>query len=98
MPACSVQVEAYYHSAAAGHARITLGNRRWGENGYVASGRLRARPVQNKPKGPTPSKVRCPGAAAAWYMQGTCRHAADMQHLVPAHITLCCLAENMSMV
>ena len=53
-----VQVEAHYFSAAAGHARITLGNRRWGENGYVASGRQRARPVQNdKPKGPTPSKV-----------------------------------------
>ena len=54
----AVQVEAHYFSAAAGHARITLGNRRWGENGYVASGRQRARPVQNnKPKGPTPSKV-----------------------------------------
>ena len=52
-----MQVEAHYFSGAAGHARITLGNRRWGENGYVAAGRLRARPVQNKPKGPTPSKV-----------------------------------------
>lgn len=47
-----VQVEAYYRSSAAGPARITLGNRRWGENGYVSAGRMRARPVQ-----PVPSKV-----------------------------------------
>ena len=38
------EVEAYYFSAAAGRARITLGNRRWGENGYVASGRMQAPP------------------------------------------------------
>ena len=48
----ALQVEAYYRSSAAGSARITLGNRRWGENGYVAAGRMRARPVQ-----PVPSKV-----------------------------------------
>ncbi|KAK9792475.1 hypothetical protein WJX73_002403 [Symbiochloris irregularis] len=39
------EVEAYYFSAAAGRARITLGNRRWGENGYVAAGRMHARPT-----------------------------------------------------
>ena len=39
------EVEAYYFSSAAGRARITLGNRRWGENGYVSSGRMHARPV-----------------------------------------------------
>lgn len=42
----SVQVEDFYFSSAAGRARIVLGNRRWGENGYVASGRQQARLVQ----------------------------------------------------
>ena len=40
-----LQVEDYYFSAAAGRARIVVGNRRWGESGYVASGRMQARPV-----------------------------------------------------
>lgn len=40
------EVEDYYFSSAAGRARIVLGNRRWGENGYVASGRQQGRPVQ----------------------------------------------------
>lgn len=40
-------VEDYYFSAAAGRARIVLGNRRFGENGYVSSGRAYARPAQN---------------------------------------------------
>lgn len=39
------EVEAYYFSSAAGRARI-FGNRRFGENGYIASGRMQARPVQ----------------------------------------------------
>ena len=39
------QVEAFYFSAAAGRARITLGNRRFGEGGFMAAGRQRARPV-----------------------------------------------------
>ena len=39
-------VEDYYFSAAAGRARIVLGNRRFGENGYVSSGRSYARPAQ----------------------------------------------------
>ena len=38
------QVEAYYFSSAAGHKRI-LGNRRFGENGFISSGRMQARPV-----------------------------------------------------
>ena len=42
--ALAVQVEAYYFSAAAGHKRI-LGNRRFGENGFISSGRMQARPV-----------------------------------------------------
>jgi hypothetical protein len=44
MRACK-QVEAFYFSAAAGRARITLGNRRFGEGGFMAAGRQRARPV-----------------------------------------------------
>lgn len=47
-PAC-MQVEDFYFSSAAGRARIVLGNRRWGENGYVASGRQQARPAQHTP-------------------------------------------------
>lgn len=39
-------VEDYYFSAAAGRARITLGNRRFGENGFVSSGRSYARPAR----------------------------------------------------
>lgn len=45
-----MQVEDFYFSSAAGRARIVLGNRRWGENGYVASGRQQGRPVQRTPK------------------------------------------------
>lgn len=44
-----MQVEDFYFSSAAGRARIVLGNRRWGENGYVASGRQQGRPVQHTP-------------------------------------------------
>lgn len=43
------QVEDFYFSSAAGRARIVLGNRRWGENGYVSSGRQQGRPVQRAP-------------------------------------------------
>ena len=39
------EVEAFYFSAAAGRARITLGNRRFGEGGFMAAGRQHARPV-----------------------------------------------------
>ncbi len=40
------EVEDFYMSAAAGRARIVLGNRRFGDGGYVSSGRRNARPVQ----------------------------------------------------
>lgn len=33
----------YYFSPAAGKARVVLGNRRWGENGFVRAGHLRAK-------------------------------------------------------
>ena len=45
------EVENYYFSAAAGRARIVLGNRRWGENGYVSAGRQHARPRVNQSTG-----------------------------------------------
>ena len=48
------EVEDYYFSAAAGRARVVLGNRRHGPNGFISSGRLQARPAPTPP----PSKVR----------------------------------------
>lgn len=38
-----VDDEDYYFSPAAGKARVVLGNRRWGENGFVRAGHLRAK-------------------------------------------------------
>ena len=40
-------IEEYYFSAAAGRARVTLGNRRFGEGGYISAGRRQARPINN---------------------------------------------------
>lgn len=40
-------IEEYYFSAAAGRARVTLGNRRFGEGGYISTGRRQARPNNN---------------------------------------------------
>ena len=37
------ELEDYYFSSAAGRARIVFGNRRFGEGGYIASGRRQAR-------------------------------------------------------
>ncbi|GLI58446.1 hypothetical protein VaNZ11_000070 [Volvox africanus] len=39
------QIEKYYFSSAAGRARVVLGNRRLGENGYMRAGRMYARPA-----------------------------------------------------
>ncbi|KAK9819182.1 hypothetical protein WJX81_004272, partial [Elliptochloris bilobata] len=55
------EVEAFYFSAAAGRARITLGNRRFGNNGYIASGRMQARPAQ--PARPGEGKAAAKGEA-----------------------------------
>jgi hypothetical protein len=41
------ELEAFYFSSAAGRARILLGNRRFGEGGFMSSGRRQARPVPN---------------------------------------------------
>ena len=38
------EVEDYFFSGAAGRARIVIGNRRHGPNGYLSSGRIQARP------------------------------------------------------
>lgn len=43
------EIEAFYFSSAAGRARVTLGNRRFGEGGYIAGGRRQARPVPTPP-------------------------------------------------
>jgi len=40
------ELEAFYFSSAAGKARIVLGNRRFGQGGYIANGHLQARPVK----------------------------------------------------
>lgn len=32
------EIESYYFSSAAGRARVVLGNRRWGEGGYMRAG------------------------------------------------------------
>jgi hypothetical protein len=45
------EIEAFYFSSAAGRARIVLGNRRFGEGGYVTGGRRQARPVTSTPVG-----------------------------------------------
>ena len=50
------ETEAFYFSAAAGRARIVIGNRRWGEHGYVSSGRMQARPA---PRPRLHAKVGC---------------------------------------
>lgn len=43
------EVENYYFSAAAGRARVVLGNRRHGPNGFISSGRMQARPAPTPP-------------------------------------------------
>lgn len=42
------EVEAYYFSSRAGAARVLIGNRRWGGNGYMQAGRMYARPKQQQ--------------------------------------------------
>ncbi|KAL4441859.1 hypothetical protein ABPG77_003775 [Micractinium sp. CCAP 211/92] len=39
------EIEQYYFSSAAGRARVVLGNRRYGEGGFISGGRRQARPV-----------------------------------------------------
>ncbi|KAL6780769.1 CGL94 [Auxenochlorella protothecoides x Auxenochlorella symbiontica] len=58
-------LEAFYFSSAAGRARVTLGNRRFGEGGYIASGRRQARPAPSSGKGKHASRQPCHGASPA---------------------------------
>lgn len=45
------ELEKFYFSSAAGRARVVLGNRRLGENGYMRAGRMYARPANNNNNG-----------------------------------------------
>lgn len=56
------EIEDYYFSSAAGSARVVIGNRRWGENGYMRSGRQYARPAQ--PSSSAGTKAKCPKAGS----------------------------------
>jgi len=42
------EMEAFYFSSAAGKARIVIGNRRFGQGGYISGGHRQARPVYPK--------------------------------------------------
>lgn len=57
------EIEAYYFSGAAGRARVVIGNRRGGENGFIRGGRMLARPALNAPA--TSSKKQQGSSAAA---------------------------------
>lgn len=54
------EIEKYYFSSAAGRARIVLGNRRLGENGFLKAGRVYARPAP----APAPASSKGKGKAA----------------------------------
>ena len=43
------EVEDFYFSPAAGRARVVIGNRRHGPNGYLSAGRMQARPAPPPP-------------------------------------------------
>ncbi|KAF6262126.1 hypothetical protein COO60DRAFT_1282794 [Scenedesmus sp. NREL 46B-D3] len=58
------EIEQYYFSSAAGRARV-LGNRRWGEGGYMRAGRMYARPVQNTARTPNAAGGKAVGGKAA---------------------------------
>lgn len=51
------EVEDYYFSSAAGHARIVLGNRRFGRSGYISAGHNYAQPVERRSKKGKEKKV-----------------------------------------
>ncbi len=56
------ELEAFYFSSAAGRARILLGNRRFGEGGFMSSGRRQARPVPSTAPSTSQRKVKGKGA------------------------------------
>lgn len=59
------EIEAFYFSSAAGRARVTLGNRRFGEGGYIAGGRRQARPTQRQGKSSGKAAGKPPRASNA---------------------------------
>ncbi|WIA32546.1 hypothetical protein OEZ86_003355 [Tetradesmus obliquus] len=59
------EIEQYYFSSAAGRARVVLGNRRWGEGGFMRAGRMYARPVQNNARTPNAAGGKSAGGKAA---------------------------------
>ena len=73
------EVADYYFSSAAGRARISIGNRRHGPNGFMSSGRMRARPTPPPPQG----KVSLPKlqalTLAAVFMESNGGGRASMQ-------------------
>ena len=64
-----VDDEDYYFSPAAGKARVVLGNRRWGENGIVRAGHLRAK-IYNTAGTSSSRPIKCKGKKALSSMQG----------------------------
>lgn len=67
------EIEQYYFSSAAGRARVVLGNRRYGEGGFISGGRRQARPVVERKRSNKMGKagehavVGAPTAQAARY-------------------------------
>ena len=51
------EVEDFYFSPAAGRARVVIGNRRHGPNGYLSAGRMQARPAPPPPQAKVGSMV-----------------------------------------
>ncbi|BDA47493.1 hypothetical protein COCOBI_10-3410 [Coccomyxa sp. Obi] len=66
------EVEDFYFSSAAGRLRI-VGNRRFGENGFISSGRMQARPVPQ----PRPSKGKAQAGADSTPVRGPAEHQAS---------------------
>lgn len=76
------EVEDFYFSSAAGRLRI-VGNRRFGENGFISSGRMQARPVPQ----PRPSKVRPPSPPPCLGRPGTASACCKLSGMIPPVLT-----------
>eukprot|EP01024_Parvocaulis_polyphysoides_P006334 TRINITY_DN11685_c0_g2_i9.p1 TRINITY_DN11685_c0_g2~~TRINITY_DN11685_c0_g2_i9.p1 ORF type:complete len:244 (-),score=41.13 TRINITY_DN11685_c0_g2_i9:304-1035(-) len=94
------EIEDFYYSSAAGRARIVLGNRRLGENGYVRSGRQHATPApqssSSKKKGGSKKGsrdltldglVKPPSATSSSSVKGCSTHTAPVPSIVGADFT-----------
>lgn len=44
------EIESYYFSSAAGRARVVLGNRRWGEGGFMRAGKQSCKQSDMQPR------------------------------------------------